>query len=104
MKKNGFVFIEILAILMIVGILGLIGYAVYQEASFGTKTGVIIDKKYHASWVSYSTSYVNGSTINVPVTHPQSWSIKIQKGNKDLWIDVSESEYNNLSIGDCYNC
>lgn len=104
MKQKGFVLIEILAILVILLIVGLVAYSIYEEASFGAKTGIIVDKKYHASWVSYQSSYVNGSTINIPVTHPQSWSIKIQKDNKELWIDISESEYNNLNIGDCYNC
>ena len=63
-----------------------------------------IDKEYHSAWVSYTSSYVNGSTISIPVTHPQSWSIKIQKDDKDLWIDISESEYNQIKIGDCYQC
>lgn len=104
MNKRGFIFIEILAILMIVAIVGLIGLSIYQDVSYGKKTGVIIDKEYHASWVGYSTSYVNGRSINIPVTHPQRWTIRIQKDNKDLWIDVSENEYNSLNIGDCYNC
>lgn len=104
MKQKGFILIEILAILVILLIVGVIGYSIYEEVSFGAKTGVIIDKKYHASWVGFQTSRVNNVTINIPVTHPQSWSIKIQKDNKELWIDVSESEYNSLNIGDCYNC
>lgn len=104
MNKHGFIFIEILAALIIVTVVGIIGYAVYQDVSYGTKTGIVIDKQYHASWVSHSTSYVNDRSINIPVTHPQTWSIRIQKDNKDIWIDVSENEYNSLSIGDCYNC
>lgn len=103
MKNKGFI-IEAIAVLTMIGIFSLIGIIIYKNISFGTKQGIVIDKQYHAPWVSYNTSNVNGNHISIPVTHPQSWSIKIKKDDKELWIDVSENEYNNLSIGDCYNC
>lgn len=102
MNNKGF--IEIFAILFIALVSFLIGFMIYKNVSFGTKQGIVIDKEYHSAWVSYTSSYVNGSTISIPVTHPQSWSIKIQKDDKDLWIDISESEYNQIKIGDCYQC
>lgn len=102
MNKRGF--IEIIAIFFIGFIILLISFVFYKEYSFGAKQGIVIDKEYHSAWVSYTSSYVNGSTISIPVTHPQSWSIRIQKDDKDLWIDVSESEYNQIDIGDCYQC
>lgn len=103
MNNKGFL-IQSIAILIIIAIIAIIGISIYQNVSFGTKQGIVIDKQYNAPWISYNTSYVNGNHIIIPVTHPQTWSIKIKKGDKELWIDVSENEYNNLSIGDCYNC
>ena len=103
MNKKVFI-IESICILFIIFVVALIGISIYQNVSFGTKQGIVVDKQYHAPWISYNTSYVNGNHISIPVTHPQSWSIKIKKDDKELWIDVSENEYNNLSIGDCYNC
>ena len=104
MNNKGFEIIEILAVLMIFSIVLIIGIAFYQEINFGEHTGIIVDKQYHASYVSYTDSNVNGSHISIPATHPQRWTIKIQKNNKTLWIDVSEKEYNELNVGDCYNC
>lgn len=102
LNKKGF--IEIIGILFIAFVFLLIGFIFYKDVSFGTKQGIVIDKKYHSAWISYNTSYVNGSSISIPVTHPESWSIKIKKDDKELWIDISENEYNQINIGDCYQC
>lgn len=103
MNNKGFM-IELIAILIIIGIFSLIGISIHKNIDFGAKQGIVIDKQYNAPRISYTNSNVNGSSINIPVTHPQSWSVKIKKDDKELWIDVSENEYNNLKIGDCYNC
>lgn len=103
-KKHGFVIIELLAVLMLSSIVLIIVVALYQEISFGKHTGTIVDKRYHAAYVSYTSSNVNGSYVHIPTTYPQRWTVKIQKNNKTLWIDVSEKEYNKLNVGDCYNC
>lgn len=103
MKNKGFI-IESIAILIIIVVVAIIGINVYQNVTFGTKQGIIIDKQYHAPWVSYNTSYVNDNHISIPVTHPESWSVKIKKDDKELWIDISENEYDSLKIGDCYHC
>lgn len=103
MNKKGFV-IESIVILVIVAIAAIVAIDIYQNVSFGVKTGIVVDKEYHSSWVSYNTSYSSNTHLSIPVTHPERWSIKIKKEDKELWIDVSENEYNNLSIGDCYNC
>lgn len=104
MNNKGFEIIELLAVVMILVVALVIGITFYQEIDFGKHTGTIIDKQYHSAYVSYSTSYVNKSYINISTTHPARWSIKIQKKNKTLWIDVSSKEYSKLKIGDCYNC
>lgn len=103
MNKKGFL-IESIAVLIIISIVAIIGIGIYKNITFGAKQGIVIDKQYNSPWVSYNTSNVNGNHISIPVTHPQSWSIKIKKDDRELWIDVSENEYNSLSIGDCYNC
>lgn len=104
MNNKGFEIIELLVVLMISSVVLMIGITFYQEINFGEHIGTIVDKQYHAAYVSYTNSNVNGNYISIPTTHPQSWTIKIQKGNKTLWIDVSEEEYNELNVGDCYNC
>lgn len=104
MNNKGFEIIELLVVLMISSVVLMIGITFYQEINFGEHIGTIVDKQYHAAYVSYTNSNVNGNYISIPTTYPQSWTIKIQKGNKTLWIDVSEEEYNELNVGDCYNC
>ena len=82
----------------------IIAILMYKNITFGARTGIVIDKQYQASYVGYTSSDVDGNTIRIPTTYPQTWSIEIQKDNKTLWIEVSEKEYNELKIGDCYNC
>lgn len=102
MNNKGF--IEILAILLIIFVFTMIGYMIYKDINFGPKQGIVIDKRYNSSWVSYSTSHANSSTINFPIVHPESWSIKIKKNNKEIWIDIDQNEYKEIEIGDCYHC
>lgn len=102
MNNKGF--IEIIAILFIIFVFIIIGVIVYQDIDFGTKQGIVIDKRYHSAWVQHSTSYANNGTISIPIVYPESYSIKIKKGNKQLWIDVDRNEYNQFNIGDCYHC
>lgn len=103
MSKKGFSIIELIAVLVILFVIGIIAIPIYQDINFGTKTGTVIDKKYSSAWVGSQTSYVNGKHINIPVTYPEKWQIKIQKDNKTIWVDISETEYNQLKIGDVYN-
>lgn len=102
MNNKGFV--EIIAILIMILVFAIIGYAVYSDVSFGTKRGTVIDKRYNAQWISYTTSTTSNGSINIPVAHPESYQIKIKKDNKELWIDVDSNTYNNINIGDCYQC
>lgn len=104
MNNKGFSIIELLAILFIIFVVLIIGVAFYQEYSFGTKKGTVIDKRYNAAYTTYTTSYVNGSNINIPTIYPERWEIELQKDGQTLWVDVPESEYSEIKIGDCYNC
>lgn len=47
MNKKGF--IEIVSIFLIAIVSSLIGFMIYKEVSFGTKQGIVIDKKYHSA-------------------------------------------------------
>lgn len=68
MNKKGF--IEIVSIFLIAIVSSLIGFMIYKEVSFGTKQGIVIDKKYHSAWVSYSSSFVNGECVKyIDETH-----------------------------------
>lgn len=104
MDNKGVGFIEIMAFLVTGFIVLIITVLLYKSITFGAHTGIVIDKRYSASYVGYTSSDVDGNIIRIPTTYPQTWSIKIQKDNKTLWINVTEKEYNELSIGDCYNC
>lgn len=104
MNNKGFSIIEVLAILLIIFVVLIIVVPIYQEYSFGEHTGTVIDKRYSAAYTTSTTSHVNGSHINIPTTHPEKWQIKLQKDDMTLWVDISESEYNEIKIGDCYNC
>lgn len=87
--------VEILSVLIITGVCILIGVALYKEISFGDKYGKIVNKEYYPSYVThdkYGMDY-----------HGEKYQFEIEKEGKRLWISVSEGEYNNMKIGDCYN-
>lgn len=87
--------VGILSVLIITGVCILIGVALYKEASFGERYGKIVNKEYHPSYYSH----VKGGHIY----HSERYQFEIEKDGKRLWIIVSEGEYNNMKIGDCYN-
>ena len=97
------------AITMVVCVLVLaIGiYAMVLNAANKIDEGVVIDKNYHASYVT-TTYYRTNDNISIPIhtTHPESYSFTIQ-GDKNgetvkYTFNVPESEYNSYSIGDYY--
>lgn len=109
MKSEKGEVLEIFLILFLVAIIALaIMCCVYivemtkEESEFGIKEGVVIDKDYNGG---YTTMIYAGKVI-VPQYHPASWKIKIQKEvkeeNKTLWIEVDETTYHSLNIGDFY--
>lgn len=79
--------------------------------SYGTKQGVIIDKQYspkHTTF-TYMTRNIGGivTTTPIPIHHSESYKMKIQKKEdgktKEIWIDVTQQEYEQHEIGDYYN-
>ena len=88
-----------IAIILIVGLFALIGYQIKNEMNYGIKEGTVIDKDYDSAYTSYI--YINGMMI--PQYHGESWQIKIQKDDKELWISVDELTYHDYEIGDYYH-
>ncbi len=91
---------EIIMALTVVLTVLIIVIAFSKELSFGEYSGIVVDKQYQAAFVTYTSSNV----ISIPTTYPERWTIKLQKDNKALWVNVSEKEYEEIKIGDCYNC
>ncbi len=87
-----------IAIILIVGGFVLIGCLIKNEIDYGVKEGTVIDKDYDPAHTSYI--YINGMMI--PQYHGESWQIKIQKEDKELWISVDELTYHEYEIGDYY--
>ena len=99
---------------IIIGIFAMIiiaiGSAIYSDIDYGVKEGIIIDKQYNREFTTttYTTTYSGDTQIIIPVQqyHPESYTIKIQKEEgqevKEIWINVTPSEYEKLNIGDYY--
>lgn len=88
-------FVGVFSVLFITGVCVLIGVMLYKEISFGDKYGKIVNKEYYPSYVThdkYGMDY-----------HGEQYQFQIEKEGKRLWVSVSEGEYNNMKIGDCYN-
>lgn len=82
-------------------------YSMVSNAANKIDEGVIIDKKYRASYVT-TTYYRTNDNISIPIStkHPESYSFTIQgdKNGKtvEYTFNVPESEYNSYDIGDYY--
>lgn len=98
----------VIAIILIIFLV--LGASIYNYADYGTKVGTVIDKEYSSerSYYSYDTVHSGNSTYTVPRYHyyPESWKLKIQKTEngktKEVWIEVPESEFNNIKVGEFY--
>lgn len=88
-------FIGVFSVLIIMGVCALITVSVYHEISFGNKYGKIVNKEYYPSYVTHNKYGMD--------YHGEKYQFQIEKDGKRLWISVSEGEYNNMKIGDCYN-
>ena len=80
-----------------------IGISIKNNIEYGKKEGVVIDKNYTSA---YTTMMSCGKSL-MPQYHPESYSIKIQKEvegkNKSIWIDIDQTTYQNIEIGEYYN-
>lgn len=102
--------ITVIGSLIVFGIFGLFIYACIDEASYGIKQGIVLDKQYESAhtYTAYTTSYIGNDTIRIPHQEyvSEKYKIKIQKTEdnktKSIWIEVTPEEYNNLNIGDSY--
>lgn len=76
------------------------------NASNEITEGVLIDKHYTASHVTYTNVNTGKSHVMIPVTHPERYSFTIQ-GKKNgetvkYTFSVTEDEYSQYKIGDYY--
>lgn len=102
--------ITIITIFSAIVIFGIAGFAIYADISYGTKEGEIIDKKYQKAYTTttYETVRTGETSTSIPIQkyYPESYQLKIQKEVdeelKQLWIEVTAQEYNELKIGDWY--
>jgi len=86
-------------------ILGIIE-EVCNEASFGVKEGIIIDKYYKGAHTTHSMMMSGKVMISRTTHHKESWNFKIEKEingkKKFITVKVSEDIYNQYNIGDYF--
>lgn len=89
-----------ICILIIICIFGLLFATFKNEEDYGIKEGTVINKEHNSRY----TSFVYSGKVLVPISHPGSWKLQLQKEAegkvKTIWIDVSEEEYKKINIGD----
>lgn len=98
------------SILIIIVVILFIGHYIYSYASYGAKEGTIIDKHYNPAYtyVTTTTSYVNGNSVNIPTQHYQAetYTFTIQKeinGKiKTVTINVTKEEFEKFNIGEYF--
>lgn len=97
------IIIVAIAIIIIISTFVIIGIIIKNNIEYGTKEGTVIDKNYTSA---YTTMLRSGNTT-FPQYHPENYSIKIQKEvdgkNKSIWINVDQTTYHNINIGEYYN-
>lgn len=101
-SEKGNIIMTIIVVLIILVVVGAFGYAIYEDINYGVKEGTVIDKRYSSAYTTWNPIYNGKTTTSYPIYHPPEWNIKIQKEEKDIWIEVTEQEYNNLKVGDYY--
>lgn len=101
---------EILVAVVIISIIVLFSYGVYNSA-IAPKEGIVISKRYSKGYyyTTYETIRRKGETISVPVQKYEepSYTITIKGINKkgeeqEYSLQVSPEEYANIEIGDTY--
>ncbi|MCM1328395.1 MAG: hypothetical protein NC253_03055 [Ruminococcus sp.] len=96
----GFVILIILAVLIYSVVLFI------KNAANKIDEGIVVNKNYQASYVSYAYTTVNDTRVMIPHTVPESYRLTI-KGEKDgetvvYSFSVPELEYIQYEIGDHY--
>lgn len=88
--------IVVITIIIIISAFVAIGIRMKNNIEYGTREGVVIDKNYIAAYTTIQQKY-----------HPENYSIKIQKEvdgkNKSIWINVDQTTYHNINIGEYYD-
>lgn len=60
--------------------------------------GLVVSKHYRAAYTSLQTTPIgNGSSVTVPVQHPERWTVILENGKH---LSVDETTYHEVRIGD----
>ncbi len=73
---------------------------------YGEYKGNVIDKKYIPSKTIMTPMHIGKTMYVMPIYYSEKYEIKIEKEEnseiKNTWLTVSKEQYENISIGDCW--
>lgn len=75
----------------------------------GPSTGKVLDKSHDEAWIQTIQECVDygkyGCLVYAPVIIPHEavWSLDLDNGTAKGWHDVSESQYDNCTVGQSFN-
>lgn len=85
-------------ILLLVAVIGVLVWSIYNDVTFGVNEGIVIDKHYSQAYYHHT-----GSTSTY---HPESYYIILQKEingkNRTKTISIPKEEYEKININDYY--
>ena len=95
-----------LAAIIAFGLFGMVVSSTITNESNRITEGVVIDKGYSPTYVTYSYIKSVDVLVNIPQYHPERYSIRLQgeKNGKTVtyWRSVTAQEYSDYDIGDYY--
>lgn len=70
----------------------------------GLQSGTVYDKKHRSSYTTIQAiPKPKGGFYYIPKVHPEEWEIFIRDNGKTEELNVSESVWNSVKIGDYYS-
>lgn len=69
-----------------------------------TELGTVNSKLYNPPYISYETTITNNSTINIPISHPPEFELKLKTKDGFHDFSVPESYWNDHIVGDTLSC
>lgn len=70
------------------------------------QAGDVVEKDYDGSWVQMQPGCYNSkgiATCQIPIYHDEEWKIRLCADDICGWVEVSESTYDQLAVGDFYD-
>jgi hypothetical protein len=85
---------------VMLGVVGLIGYVVYDYAT-APDTGTVVSRSYSSE---HTTTTCSGTqpVICTPVHHPERWTLRLRDGDNEGPISVNERAYDLCTEGTRY--